>query len=140
MPDKKLLHKKITEIIKQLEYLSELVKLNQKELFGNARNFYFAERVVERLIGAAIDINMHIISDLSGDVAEDYFESFIDLAKFKILPLKFAKHIAPSTSLRNIIVHEYQSIDLIRFYTALKLALKDYAKYLTYIQKYLSKY
>lgn len=139
MPDKKLLNRKIAEILKQLGHLKILLKLKSTELFGQAYNFYFAERVMERMIGAAIDINMHIIADLEGEVPKDYHSSFTDLAKYKILPLNFAKNIALSTTLRNLLVHEYQSVDEEKFKKALKIGLRDYGKYLKFIEKWIEK-
>ncbi|MBI4975487.1 DUF86 domain-containing protein [Candidatus Peregrinibacteria bacterium] len=140
MPDKNLLNRKITEILKQLEHLKILLKLKSVELFDRANNFYFAERVMERMIGAAIDMNMHIVADLGGEVPKDYHSSFIDLAKYKILPLAFAKRIALSTTLRNLLVHEYQSMDEGKFKQALKFGFQDYKKYLEYIEKWLRKF
>lgn len=140
MPDKNLLSRKIAEILKQLGHLKVLVGLKPIELFGKANNFYFAERVMERMIGAAIDMNMHIVADLGGEVSKDYHSSFVDLAKYKILPLQFAKRIALSTTLRNLLVHEYQSVDEEKFKKALKYGLEDYKKYLDYIEKWLRKF
>jgi uncharacterized protein YutE (UPF0331/DUF86 family) len=138
MPDKNLLNRKIAEILKQLEHLKILQELKSAELFGKANNFYFAERVMERMIGAAIDMNMHIIADLGGEVPRDYHSSFTELAKYKILPLAFAKNIALSTTLRNLLVHEYQSVDEDKFKKALKIGFQDYKKYLVFIEKWLS--
>lgn len=135
MPDRTLIRQKLAEIVIQLKHLEKLAKLNDGELFGKAENLYFAERVMERMITAAIDINMHLVSDLSGKVPEDYFDSFLQLAHLKILPLNFARHIAPSTSLRNILVHEYQKIDSSKFRHALSIGLKDYKKYAGYIER-----
>lgn len=137
MPNKELLFKKIQEILKQLSHLKELCALRPEKLFGDESRYYFAERVMERLIGAAIDINMHLVSDLRGETPKDYFSSFTALAELKILPRAFAQRIALSTSLRNILVHEYQSIEPDKFFEALKTALKDYSKYVVYIEKVL---
>lgn len=137
MPDKKLIQRKIAEILKQLEHLKYINRLRDQELFGKESNFYFAERVMERLIGAAIDINMHCAPDFGEAMPEDYFSSFLTLAKLKILPFSFAKRIAPSTSLRNIIVHEYGNLDPKKFRKALRQAQKDYTKYVMYLERYL---
>lgn len=137
MPNKELLLRKLAEILKQLDHLTQLTKLKENELASNESQFYFAERVMERLIGAAIDINMHLVSDLAGEVPENYFDSFIALGKLKILPLPFAKKIALSASLRNILVHEYQQLDFTKFYEALTIAQHDYMKYAKRIQKFL---
>lgn len=137
MPDKKLIQKKLEEILKQLRHLALLCKLKDEELFGKEANFYFAERVMERMLGAAIDINMHIVADLMQEVPENYFTSFIMLGKAGVIPNDFAKKIAPSTSLRNILVHEYQNLDLEKFKKSLKYGLKYYQLYAEYIQKFL---
>jgi uncharacterized protein YutE (UPF0331/DUF86 family) len=137
MPDKKLILQKLSEIAKQLMHLKQLTRLREDQLFGNENQMYFAERVMERLIQAAIDINMHLVYDLGGETPRDYYSSFLALAEFKILPLAFAKKIAPSTSLRNILVHDYQQIDPHLFIQGLKLAERDYRKYLEYIEKFI---
>lgn len=136
MPDKKLILRKLGEMSKQLEHLRQLIKLKEIELIGNEAQFYFAERVMERLIQAAIDINMHLVYDLKGETPRDYYSSFLALVPLKILPQAFAKRIAPSTALRNILVHEYQELDTPKFYKALKVAFKDYAKYVNCIEKF----
>lgn len=137
MPNKQLIQKKLFEILQRLRNLEELVKIKPKELFGKQKNYLLAERVMERLIGAAIDINMHLAKDLLTEIPDDYFQSFTTLSQTNIIPLNFAKKIAPSTSLRNIIVHEYQSIDQNKFYKSMKEALTQYERYATHIQRYL---
>lgn len=137
MPDKRLLHEKLAEILNQLGNLRELIKLPSKKLLGDEHNFYFAQRVMERMIGAAIDINMHVISDSTGKVPDDYFSSFTELASARVLPKTFSKQIARSVFLRNILVHEYQKLDDDKFYAALKIGLTDYSIYARHIKKYL---
>lgn len=138
MPNRELILAKLAEILKQLDHLKKLVKLTRDDLFENEENLYFAERVMERMIGAAIDINMHLASDLANETPLDYFESFVTLGKLDILPLKFAQSIAPSTSLRNILAHEYQTLNMDKFYESLQLALKQYRQYAQYIGKFLN--
>jgi len=135
MPDKNLIYRKIAEILKQLNYIKKLIKLSEKQLLLEETQLFLAERVMERLIGAAIDINMHLVSDIRGEVSQDYFNSFIDLAQLKVFPIGFAKKIAPSAGLRNILVHEYQELDLKKFRASMKMALENFPKYVRYIEK-----
>lgn len=137
MPNKKLVLRKLSQINLQLKHLKELTRLTDAKLFGEARNCYFAERVIERLIGAAIDINMHLISDLGFDLPQDYFGSFIRLGEHKILSKKLAAKLAPSTKLRNILVHEYEEVDTVKFKKAFKSALADYAAYAVQILRFI---
>ena len=62
---------------------------------------------------------------------------FIELAHLKVLDEDFARLIAPSTGLRNIIVHEYQIIDDKIVYNAIKTTLHFYLQYMKYINNYL---
>lgn len=137
MPNKKLLIRKLRHIAVELKHLERLANLSAKELFGKAQNYYFAERVMERLINAAIDINMHLITDLDFEMTEDYFTSFIRLGEHEIIPMRLAKRIAPSTSLRNILVHEYEKVNPEKFKKSLRSALKDYAEYSKYIAEFI---
>ncbi|HHY59556.1 MAG TPA: DUF86 domain-containing protein [Clostridia bacterium] len=54
-----------------------------------------------------------------------------------MLPADFALEIAPSTGLRNVIVHEYQKIDDRLVYQAIHKTLKYYFQYLQLITDYL---
>ena len=135
MPDKDLVIKKLSEVLKQLKSIKELSKLSERALITDESKLYLAERVMERLIGAAIDINMHLASDIKKSVPEDYYSSFIFLAKMRLMPMSLAKKLAPSAGRRNILVHEYQELDIKKFKAALKKALADYTRYVQYIQR-----
>lgn len=137
MPDKLLIERKLQEIIKQLKHLKELVKISAKTFLSDDVQMYFAERVMQRMIEAAIDINMHIASDKKWETPDSYFHSFIALADLKIYSRNFGESIAPSAKMRNIIVHEYLNLDIKKFKEALDSALRDYPKYVKHIQKFL---
>lgn len=139
MPNRSLLIRKVSEIISQIKNLKSLLSYNQKELLSDLPLLYFAERVMERLVTAAIDINYHIVTDLAGKSPEDYHSSFFDLARKKIITLKLASQLAPSAGLRNMLVHEYQEIDYKIFCKSLAIAQKSYTSYARAIQKYIDK-
>lgn len=139
MPDKKIIARKLAEIIQELRHLEKLTKLSEKELFGQAEKYYFAERVLERLINTAIDLNMHICSETKPKMPSTYYDSFIMLGKLEILPDNLAKKIAGSTTLRNLLAHEYTNIDPKKFYDSLKKGFMDYKNYAEHLEKYLDK-
>ncbi len=137
MPDKLLIERKLQEITKQLKYLKELVKISEKTFLSDDVQMYFAERVVQRMVDAAIDINMHVASDKKWETPDSYFNSFLALADLKIYSREFAESIAPSAKLRNIIVHEYLKLNIKKFKESLDCALRDYPKYVKHVQKFL---
>ena len=100
------------------------------------------ERLLERIISRAIDINEHIIRE-QGDLAisppKDYRETFIRLAELDIYPKDFADEIAKSVGTRTILLHEYDKVDYQRVYDSVKSCLKDYHAYLSYILTFLQK-
>lgn len=137
MPDRHLIYKKLEEILKQLKHLKNLEKVSKKKFVFEEMQQLLAERMMERLIGAAIDINMHLISDLTGEVPINYFLSFVELGRLDILPAPFVKKLGQCTTVRNILVHEYQELDKKKFREAIKSALQDFPKYVRYIEKFI---
>lgn len=65
------------------------------------------------------------------------FNSFIDLAENNVLDMEFALKIAPSTGLRNILVHEYQKIDDEIVFKSIDNIFRYYLEYIEIISSYL---
>ena len=65
------------------------------------------------------------------------FNSFIDLAENNVLDMEFALKIAPSTGLRNILVHEYQKIDDEIVFKSIDNIFRYYLVYIGIISSYL---
>ncbi len=69
--------------------------------------------------------------------SKDYFNSFVDLGETSVLDMDFVLRIAPSTGLRNILVHEYQEINNEIVFNSIKLVLDNYHEYIQKISEYL---
>jgi len=98
------------------------------------------ERILERVITRAIDINQHIIAELDGKDAsppKDYRDTFIILSKLNIYTKDFAEEISKSIGMRNILVHEYDVVDQQSIYDSVGDCLKDYHQYCNFILKFL---
>jgi len=94
------------------------------------------ERLLQELIEAAVDINTHIIVETGNQVPDYYYESFMKLADIGVFPLSLAEKLAPSTGLRNRLVHEYDKIDHSVILSAVKTAEELYPLYISEINKY----
>jgi len=137
MIDKELIYRKIKLISKDLKEIRLISYLSEKEYFAKSIWEIQAERYLERIIGRMIDINYHIITETGNPPPSDYFESFIELGKLKVLPEEFSKEMAPYAGLRNRLVHGYNSLDEKRVYQAMKKLMKDVPKYLQVLEKYI---
>lgn len=95
------------------------------------------ERYIERIVGRMVDINYHLLTALGEPPPRDYFSSFIALSKVGVLPVPFAREIAPAVGLRNRIVHEYDEVEPTRVHEALASLLGDVPRYLAHVQAFL---
>ena len=132
----------ICKKLKQLaSYYQELEQIATGQTFDNYRKQIVTKRAVERdiqlIVECATDINNMILKQLSKGPAKDYFNSFIDLADNQVIEMDFALKLAPSTGLRNILVHEYEKIDDQIVFKSITNVLTFYRQYLQVIAEYL---
>ena len=137
MLNKQFLQRKIKLIQEDLSRLEPLAKYSLDQLAKNSISYNAAERLLEKIITRAIDINRHCIAELGegNEAVRTYEDTFLRLAKLKVYPEKFAKTIAPSAGLRNVLAHEYDEVDKKLVAKSIKEALFQYAKYCDYILK-----
>ena len=136
--DKTLIKRKIALISEDLKQLKKLSRLSLQEFLEKYENEILAERYMERIIGRMIDINYHIITETGHMPPKDYYNSFIELGKLKVINFALAKKLAQSAGLRNRIAHEYDSIDEKQIYKAIKACFTDLPNYLLGVNKYIS--
>lgn len=139
MLDKEFIKSKINFIQNDLEDLSRFKSFSLQEIVSDSFKHMVVERIFEKVIGDALDINQHIIAESKKiEVPNDYKETFLALAKLKILPEKFSEEISKSAGLRNILVHQYRTLNENLFYKSIKSCLNDYARYCEYILKFIN--
>ncbi len=128
------------KLIKLEEYLNELKDYkpeNFQQYISNKKNKYAVERLLQLIIDLALDINNMIIKSEGGYPVSDYFNSFINLIELDVFDEDFANLIAPSTGLRNRLVHEYERVNDKIVYNNIDKTISYYKKYLKYILKFL---
>jgi uncharacterized protein YutE (UPF0331/DUF86 family) len=96
------------------------------------------ERLLQELIEAALDLNMHLLAQRAQKLPEDYYQSFILLGEVGILPKALAASMAPSAGLRNRLVHEYESIDDNVVLKAVRQAQDLYPQYVAAVERHLA--
>ena len=134
-----IVRRKLAVIIENLKTLELINGMNTDEYLQDLYKRKATERLLQELIEAAIDINIHMIVQTGHTVPDDYYESFIRVGELKIISLDLAQKLAPSAGLRNRLVHEYDRLEHSMILKAVNMAEELYSKYVKEINDYLSK-
>ncbi|MCX7842360.1 MAG: DUF86 domain-containing protein [Clostridia bacterium] len=137
MKDKTIICKKLDALIGYYKELKDFSAIPIDEYMKNTLVRRAIERQLQLIVECATDINNMILKRLRNSPSKDYFNSFIDLAEENILSHEFALKIAPSTGMRNIIVHQYQKVNDEIVYKSIDSTLLHYKVYIEEINKYL---
>jgi len=126
--------RKLQLIAEDLGRLLEYKDESRESITADFLKLAALERLIERIVMRAIDINEHLIAEL-GSGAENrtarltYRETFIRLSDLGVYPKEFAENIARSASLRNILVHDYNDADRRIVCGSIRPCLDDYREY-----------
>lgn len=135
--DIQLITRKVKLINEDLAKLKNYKDLSLSEYLNSDDKQMIIERLLEKIIGRIIDINYHILREEYEIIPEDYYKSFIEIGKKKIVTSEFAEEIAKSTGLRNALAHEYEEIDPKMVYDAIEKAITQIPQYLNKLTKFL---
>jgi uncharacterized protein YutE (UPF0331/DUF86 family) len=135
------IRRKIKLIQENLSELDNLARFSFDEISKDRIKFLAVERLLEKIIMRAIDINQHLIAELGkGDErVRGYEDTFYMLFQLGIYSEEFAKQIAPSAGLRNRLVHEYNNTRQDIIYKSVSEAITQYVKYCDSILKFIEK-
>src|SRR3989344_5508366 len=114
--------RKIKLIQEDLSKLEPLTNYSFNELSKDYIKMSAVERILEKIIMRAIDINQHLIAELGKgvEVVRGYEDAFLILSQLNVYPKDFAEKIAPSAGLRNRLVHEYNNTKEEIIYSSVK--------------------
>ena len=135
--EKDIVKRKLAVIVRNLEALTGISRLTRQEYEEDLYRRKAAERLLQELIEAAIDINTHLIVELGGTVPDSYYESFLELGSLHVLGAELARSLAPSAGLRNRLVHEYDAIDDSIVYDSVGRVMTLYTEYVRMTNNYI---
>ncbi len=142
MINKEFIKRKISLIQDDLIHMADFRDYSFDEVATDYSKQATIERLMERIITRALDINQHLIAQLNEkDFAgpKDYKSTFILLANFSVYPKEFAEEISKSIGTRNKLVHEYNDISQEAIYNSIKDCLADYQQYCDFILAFIEK-
>lgn len=134
--DPHLVREKLTGIRDLLTDLDEVGDVSAAEMIEHRPTRHIVERVLTQLTELASNINVHIAAT-RGQAPRDYRESFRAIADFGVISAELAQELAPSVSMRNVLIHEYLDIDHDIVAAAIPRARAAYGQYVTEVARYM---
>lgn len=138
MPNKQLIQNKINKIEGYVKELEPILKLEISEIMRDYTKLRTLERDFQLIVDTVIDINTHLISTENLRAPEDATETFQILGEAKILPLEFVEKFFPVAGMRNIVVHDYEKMDIEKMIDDIKKDIGQFGEYALYIDNFIS--
>jgi len=131
-------------VIKRLELIREQVKhlrtkqdLSIKQLADDPIAWNAVLHLLQTSAECLTDICAHLLSEKNYQLPDAHREIIVMAGRSRILPYDFAERVAPMASFRNIVVHQYLSIDPQKVDDIMKNHLSDFDDFIVYIYDYL---
>lgn len=143
MVNKPLVRRKLHLIAEELGRLLHFRDISVEELRQDFIRRAAVERILERIIHRAIDINIHLIAELATGAEERitrlaYRDTFLQLVEVGVYCREFAEAIARSVGLRNMLIHEYNTVDVAQVHASIGACLQDYDRYVQYVESFIN--
>lgn len=140
MIDTPLLLRKISELEKYHKQINEFKNITHDKYVSDWKAQRIIERTLQIMIETCTDIANHIISDNELRTPHTYADTFKVLFENKIISEELFDIMNKMSKFRNIIVHQYETIDSAIVISILKKHLDDFITYktaiLTFIQNH----
>jgi uncharacterized protein YutE (UPF0331/DUF86 family) len=132
-----LVRRKLSHLVGYLDELEAQrnVSLEGYRAPGGTRRA--VERLLQLIIEAAVDINVHAVTELHGIPPPDYRSSFREAAKAGLITEELGRSLEPAADLRNVLVHDYGDIDDALVHASIPQALEDFREHAREVLRWL---
>jgi len=137
--DRALVRRKLAAISRNLVDLQPMADLSLSQYMSDRLRRKAVERLLQEVVEAAVDVNLHVLRTLEVELPGDYYTSFIELGRRRVIAQELAQRLAPAAGLRNRLVHEYDAIDDSIVLDAVRLVNHDFGSFVTAIEEYLQR-
>lgn len=138
MTDTSIIRKKLSELENNIQTLERLRSYPLTDLQNDREKAWSVEHGLQLSIQIIIDTGNHILAAKGEHEIEDYVDVIDKLGEKNIIPSEFAQTIRGMAGFRNLLIHEYASVDMKKVYNVLQNRLDDFRKFARYIDMYLA--
>ena len=105
------MERRLDELSERLARLKPLQAKSRDDFSEDAYLRDIVERNLEVAAQCCIDLSHRIIAIEQAVKPRDYYEAILQMGELGVMPVPFARQIAPIAGFRNILIHEYLSVD-----------------------------
>ena len=137
MVDREVVLKRLDHLEKKLNYLQDVEQFNKEE-FSNNQDIYFRyERALHLAIEAVIDLGNHLIADQNLRTPESNRDIFKVLYENELINKQLYTNLEKMAGFRNILVHDYLTLDRELEYEIIQNSIADLRKYMEIIAEHI---
>lgn len=140
MIDKEVIREKLQELKRYSKELENFKSISRDEFSSSLGKQWMICHGLQLSIQVLIDVSNHILAAIGENQIEDYVDIIDKLGEKNIIPPEFARQIRGMVGLRNILVHEYVSVDLDKIYEILQNRLDDFHNFIEYINQFMKEH
>lgn len=126
MVDKALILRKLSELDEYSKQIGEFAAITSEEYSGNWKIQRIVERTLQMMIESCADVANHIISSREYRVPKSYVDIFKVLYENDIIDSEIFDKISNMVKFGNIVVHDYDKIDVTIVINILRNHLNDF--------------
>jgi len=130
--------RKLAQIDTYLNQIKEYSKISLVQYKNDWKTERIVERTLQILIEVCLDIANHLISDKEMRLPTGYADTFKVLSENKVINRRLFEALEKMAKFRNVVVHQYETIDPAIVISILHRNLSDFEKYKKAILQYLS--
>jgi uncharacterized protein YutE (UPF0331/DUF86 family) len=118
-------------------HLRPFQKLSIKEMTNDYATYWAIQHGLQIAAQHVMDIGTHLLAAAPLAVPDDYKQVILEMGRHGILPYEFAEHISGMAGFRNVIEHQYLSVDPQKVYDVMQNHLDDFVAFQRHISNYL---
>ena len=129
MVDKTIVLRKLAELSEYLDQVREFENTTVEDYSFDWRTQRIIERTLQMMIEICVDLASHIISDSGYRIPKTYADAFKILYEHDVLGKTLFKNMERMAKFRNVVVHQYDTIDAEIVVGILHKHLSDFVDY-----------
>jgi len=131
--------RKIAELERYHGQIGEFAGIGLEEYQKDWKVQRIVERTLQMMIEASADIANHVVSDGRMRTPSSYVDTFLVLRENGVISLELFSVLEKMAKFRNVVVHQYETVDATIVILVLRKHLDDFIKFKDAILAYLNR-